>query len=859
MIKLKIISNPYTREIEFLNYNEKIVSWENICNNNENSKLREFESDGNFLPFKIKEIIDIIIQEYYIGNEKIQLYFDGTQDEFFEVENVCNNQSIQDKVELSRDKNILENARIIFQPIKEIFSTVQPIIEDVIKDDKSINKNLNKVSDALKDIIPICVFGNYSAGKSTFINALIGEEILPSGGDPVTAKVYKIERSKYEDTARIKLTYLNEMIDMVFENTEYRLLHGNTDNELVQEIFTAIEQNEDKSFYSNIRIALDIINGFEKKDRDTLVISDEIDMEVPFSKKGILGRSYNNFVIFDTPGSNSESNADHYKVLEGALDGFSNGIPVWVSTYESVDSTDNASLCEKILNIKALDKRFAMIILNKADGSDLDEGGFSNERENEILEYSSVEKMYASGIYFVSSVMGLGSKKNEGLIDKHYRKVFRSQKEMYCDPEDEDYISLYKYNIMPYQIKKNVVRYSENCSDIIYANSGLYCVEQEMENFATKYAAYNKCQMVYMFLNSVIKETDKRIVSRKETLTRTRDARKKELEIKKAQLIDIMDRSSAEAEKRFSSESKLYKDELIKTKASYKLDIDALHETIKEFHDQNAGEKNFEIQQIQYNSAKDKLISNVMKNGKDVFSKGGNFLDKIGKMKNELVQDLDNYKDNRDEKASVEKEIDKETSDDLLKNVIEQYKVNLSLAQGVLSDNIKLHWQENAQSLRNQLVAIITGTDALSSEERDEMTNIIINYQVIKFDDEADSIFVKTHFLRGMFWGIQLIDDEKLNIKKLASKYNNETAKMVKAMATDINEKCENCFNNWQSNLLAVIEQNITDYSPELRDMSAMIKEENDKIAELEYDQSTIQQSLKEIGELMAWKNIEGE
>lgn len=331
------------------------------------------------------------------------------------------------------------------------------------------------------------------------------------------------------------------------------------------------------------------------------------------------------------------------------------------------------------------------------------------------------------------------------------------------------------------------------------------------------------------------------------------------MEIKKAQLIDIIDRSSAEAEKRFSSESKSYKDELIKTKASYKLDIDALHETIKEFHDQNAGEKNFEIQQIQYNSAKDKLISNVMKNGKDVFSKGGNFLDKIGKMKNELVQDLDNYKDNRDEKASVEKEIDKETSDDLLKNVIEQYKVNLSLAQGVLSDNIKLHWQENAQSLRNQLVAIITGTDALSSEERDEMTNIIINYQVIKFDDEADSIFVKTHFLRGMFWGIQLIDDEKLNIKKLASKYNNETAKMVKAMATDINEKCENCFNNWQSNLLAVIEQNITDYSPELRDMSAMIKEENDKIAELEYDQSTIQQSLKEIGELMAWKNIEGE
>ena len=39
--------------------------------------------------------------------------------------------------------------------------------------------------------------------------------------------------------------------------------------------------------------------------------------------------------------------------------------------------------------------------------------------------------------------------------------------------------------------------------------------------------------------------------------------------------------------------------------------------------------------------------------------------------------------------------------------------------------------------------------------------------------------------------------------------------------------------------------------------MSAMIKEESDKIAELKYDQATIQQSIKEIGELMSWKTME--
>ena len=66
-----------------------------------------------------------------------------------------------------------------------------------------VSANLDKVKSALEDMIPICVFGNYSAGKSTFINALIGCEILPSGGDPVTAKVYQIANADQPDQAVI--------------------------------------------------------------------------------------------------------------------------------------------------------------------------------------------------------------------------------------------------------------------------------------------------------------------------------------------------------------------------------------------------------------------------------------------------------------------------------------------------------------------------------------------------------------------------------------------------------------------------------------------------------------------------------
>ncbi|MCM1059866.1 MAG: dynamin family protein [Eubacterium sp.] len=862
---IKIISNPYTREIKFLNYNDVSQQWEDIKENNTNSKLREDESGRNFLPFRVKEIIDTIIAEYYVNGDKIYIQFEGTQDEFSELEKVCGENGISDKIELSRTQNILENAKTIFEPTKETFAAVQPIIEKIISDDINVSKNLNKVSDALKDIIPICVFGNYSAGKSTFINALIGGEVLPSGGDPVTAKVYKIERSKYPDTAWVRFSYKGEEFEILFEGTDYRLRKGNAENELIKNIFNSIKECGANDMNTFASIAVELINGYEKKDKDDTVISNVIELEIPFSKSGILGTSSNNFVIFDTPGSNSESNAEHTKVLEEALEGFSNGIPVWVSTYETIDSTDNASLCEKILDIKALDKRFTMIILNKADGSDLDEGGFSAKRQQEILEYNSVEKMYASGIYFVSSIMGLGAKNNGVLADKHYRKIYRSQQEMYSDPDDEDYAALYTYNIMPHQIKKKAEKYSAECQNMIYANSGLYCVEQEMENFASKHAAYNKCQMVYMFLKEVIEETDRRIISRTESLKRTREARRRELEDAKSKLIDSLNERAKESEENFKKESVGFVKSFVAANLKFNYGADELNKMQEELHKGNVEEHNFSVQEKDFENSKNSISSNVKKNVKDIFSGGvkeifsgeNNIIEKLSKAKDDLVRDYTTFKESLDEKNLAEKEIDKETSDELMQAVNERYKENITRAQEILSNSIKEHWQQNAQSLRNTLIEIVTGSDALSSSQREELSNIILNYQPIAFNDDSNDVFIKPMFLRGNLFGVQLFKDEKLNIRKLSYRYNDKISKSVNEMAEEMNKSDFSSFRGWKENLSAVIEENITEYNPQLRDMSDMIKEETEKIAELEDNQLKIQQSLNTIEELMSWKTID--
>lgn len=855
MTKIKIISNPYTRTIEYQTYKEQSQEWKNITSDNPDSKLREDITGKNFLPFKIKEIMDIIVAEYYTS-EKIEVIFDGTKDDYDEVRIVCEGDEFEDKIQLSRGTYYLENARHIFEPIKDIFETIQPIIESIVKNDENVKRDLSKVADALKDIIPICVFGNYSAGKSTFINALIGSEVLPSGGDPVTAKIYRIENTRYEDTAKIRFGYKEEEFEILFEGMDYRLIKGKVENELIQDIFSKIKETEGTDLARVVNCALEIINGYEKRDEKDIVISNIIEVEVPFSRNGVLGQSYNKFVIFDTPGSNSASNLEHSMVLAEALEGFSNGIPVWISTYETIDSTDNGKLCDDILEIRALDKRFTMIIMNKADGSDLDEEGFSTKKEQEILEYSSVEKMFASGIYFVSSILGIGAKKSGALVDKHYRKIYRSQLDMYEDPEDEDYASLYKYNIMPKQMKSLAMDYSLTCPDLVYANSGLYCVEKEMENFASKHAAYNKCQMVHMFLEQVFEETDRRINESTELLKENRQARTKELEIKKADLIENLKNEASKREGEFKENYENFIKAFINEQLNLKYTVEELEKKSSNLREEKAEETCLEIHKKEYADNNAKFWINMIENGKVIVKREGTFRDTIKKAKEDFNNDFRDLQKSKAEKAATEKNVEKEASDTLLKQVVEEYKKNILEAQEKAGSEIKQYWQQNAQILKTELINIIAGTDALSSKQQEELLQLIISYQPIEFKDDTDSVFSKSKFLKGSLLGFRFLDYEKLNIKKLTNIYNEKILETIHSMSGEMNESSESSFHLWKEQLALVIEENIIIYNPQLREMSNLIKEETEKIAELEGHQVTICSSLNAIKGLMSWKAV---
>lgn len=860
MAKIKIKSDPYKREISYESYHAQNGTWEKIEVHNPDSQLREDESGKSFLPFKIKEIIDIIIHDYHGGSEPVEIVFEGTNEEYREVEKVCLAEGVSEKVVLTRTHTILENARSILKQTKGFFKTVEPIIAKIVRDDVGVRRDLKKVSDALDDIIPICVFGNYSAGKSTFINALIGYEILPSGGDPVTAKIYEIRRSEHPDIARICFAYRGNDIELLFDGGLFRVVSGNVESDILTDLCQIIKDFSKQDLIAVVNKALEFINGYEKKDKRTIDISHVITVDVPFSPNGVLGQSQNHFVIFDTPGSNSHSNADHSLVLEEALRGFSNGIPVWVSQYESMDSEDNAALCERIMAIKALDNRFTMIVLNKADGSDLPEDGFTPRQIQDILEYRAVEKMYASGIFFVSSIMGLGAKNHGELRDKHYRRIYRSQQEMYSDPEDMDYATLYRYDIMPEQIKAEICRLSEDFEEhngLIYANSGLFCIEKEMEDFASKYSAYNKCQMVLVFLNEVVTETNRRITTRTNTLKRNREKRQQELDSKKQELITTITELTSDRERDYGRDTRTHIRTFVATEMDYSYDSAELDQLDDQVAAQHSVEANYSAQESGFEKAKGTMWDHLKTHGQNLFS--GDFKHTLVAMRDDLVKDFARVQSSKENMDAMKRDIDSKTSDDIMGIVIEKYKASLLEAKERLSTATKFHWHNNAQALKELLISIITESDALSTSQREQLSGIIMDYKPLEFNDDANDVFIKNKFLRGSFFGFSTGDAERLNIRRLAAKYNERMSKNIMEMAMHLNDSCFASYKTWQATLLSIIEQNITEYNPQLRDMAEMIREETEKIIELETDQQTISASLEAIRQLMSWKDVEFE
>ena len=847
MAKIKIISNPYIKKVSYSRFDEITGEWTQInASNNENSKLISNDLTSGFLPFKVKEIVDIIINEYDDGEGPITIEFEGTNDEYKELVLLCNEECYDGKIITEKGIHNLENAREILPDIIDIFKELKPIINDSIGEEK-IERDLQRFSDASSDIIPICVIGNYSAGKSTFINALIGSEILPSGENPVTAKVFKIVQSDSEDNASITYKYDGQPVVISFSKDGYEFSNESNGNALTQEIETVLNGIENEPTPYKLNKALEIINSY-KCDDETDPIDDLIEIEVFFNSM-ITKESQNPFMVFDTPGSNSASNSEHLKVLREAMEGMSNGIPVFVSEYSKLDTTDNKNLFDVIKGIDNLDSRFTMIVVNKADVAGLPSKGFTSVDEEKTLRLFIPKNLYSGGIYFVSSVMGLGAKTNGVFFDENSSETFEVQKSKYSDVSNKYYKMLYRYNIMPEQIKARNINVSEKCKNLILANSGFYSIESGISTFAMKYSSYDKCQQSQTFLNSILTKTSDEILKRKADVEKRKSDSIDLFEKHKKQLIDKLD---SDSEDLFSESKEKYKRHMesiiLSSGSSYaKGELEGIQESIIERLNNEEGLDSLKSKKAASTKA---VMDNLFENSKKAIK---------GKFDKEALKSLgETFNDNRksakedtETLKETKREISVRASEELLQQIIDRFQKETTRVQTNINEESIQYWEGIAQKAKQILLDTISDSQGINVDEQSQLSSIIISYpNIVLFVSKTTEKFTVENFRRKVVFD----DTVKLKFDKLAGTYNDEFHEFIEKLCDDADVAHSASFKSWLGTLLSKLKENIVSYNQILRDEELLIEKLCEDIKELESKQQKLNDGTEKIKEMMDWK-----
>lgn len=190
------------------------------------------EDDGD-------QLLDIILESY--RGSQITIEFVGTNENFQFFYKLCSKRQIS--LEKSSNQRILscdEISRKITDKVMQLKSLGYDI---------DCNGEIDKILDAT---IPVVVVGNMSAGKSTFLNALIGEELLPSGQNRTTGVNCALHNSPKE--VRVEYCAKGKMVSLDCVN-----LSASKNQALIPgELFSIIE-NEPKPI-NRVRCVIDYFN-----------------------------------------------------------------------------------------------------------------------------------------------------------------------------------------------------------------------------------------------------------------------------------------------------------------------------------------------------------------------------------------------------------------------------------------------------------------------------------------------------------------------------------------------------------------------------------------------------------------------
>lgn len=459
MNHIAITHNPFLVETEFLI---------NGHSPSESSNITAYGSKR--LQLWVEQIFDDL-QVLFNGSNDFLIEFTGVESDFNDIKEAANN-AIQKGMCVELKFNPVAPAEERLEKIKALMTRVSeesPKFANYLAN--SDLKAKQDFEDALNNDFDAYVVATMSSGKSTFINAMLGQDLLPAANEATTATIAHIFDDKTQGN-----TFYGER----FDSNSNRIECNEAVDLTTMKAWNADSETKTIKLHGNIR--------------------------------AIKENNNVRLVLTDTPGPNNSQDPEHQRTTLGFIqDSKRNPLIVYVLNATQLGTNDDAQLLRLVADTmskggKQSKDRF-LFVVNKMDEFDPEKGENIEEALNRVKSYLEENGIHDPNLFPVSARMAYLLRK-QGELTRAERGDKRTISELLLE---EPSMAFPQYMSVSASVKSAMQKKAEHDEALqdktmwrALLNSGLPGVEAVIDEYINKYSFPMRLNRAHLAMTAAI-------------------------------------------------------------------------------------------------------------------------------------------------------------------------------------------------------------------------------------------------------------------------------------------------------------------------------------------------------------------
>ncbi|WP_422491606.1 dynamin family protein [Endozoicomonas sp. ALE010] len=402
------------------------------------------------------------LRDIFNGSSSFYIEFTGVESDYEDLKEAAQ-KAMNAGMMIELSWNPVEPTESRLDKIKQLMARVQntPKFEKYLAN--SGDDAQRDFLEALNNNFDVYVVATMSSGKSTFINAMLGQDLLPAANEATTATIAHIHDDKAQG--------------VVFRGERF-----NREGDEVERCEA---------------VHLDILRQWNA-DKETKTISLHGDI------RSVAKNDNVQLVLTDTPGPNNSQDAEHERTTLGFIqDSRQNPLIVYVLNATQLGTNDDRNLLRLVSDImskggKQSKDRF-LFVVNKMDMFDPEKGENIAEALDRVRKYLLENGIHDPNIYPVSARMAYLLRK-QGELTRTERGDKRNIEELLLE---EPTMAFPQY--MPLSPKVAAAMEDKSTSQAL-RNSGLPAIEAVIDEYINKYSFPMRLNRAHQALTSAIEQ-----------------------------------------------------------------------------------------------------------------------------------------------------------------------------------------------------------------------------------------------------------------------------------------------------------------------------------------------------------------